>query len=423
MLILVSENTHFYSCQVATSNSVKQHKLRKRIAHLSDKEGLEKEFISLYITPRTPLDGAITNLKKEYDSATTKFENQSTSERFETALKNTIQHLRQLKVAPENGLALFARMPINEGFSVEEIEPPQPITRYSYSVDARFNLEPLRQMLRDQKIVGILALDAKQATFGVLKGNQIEVTDSMTSGVSGKTRKGGQSQRRYERERDMALTGFFHRIAEHAAKSFFDNKVNVLIAGGPGQTKNDFLKGDFLHYELSNMLLNTVDTQSADETALREVRDRSTDILQNMCGPEERKVVRRLMAELAKENGLATYGLGVVLDAIRRGEVQIAIATDSTNAVEAIAVCKKCGQPKTEITNNKAQTIREMTASPCEKCGSVAYEVTEKDIVDVLEDLASQTDAAVEVVSTASPEKDALSALGGIAALLRYKSK
>ncbi len=96
---------------------------------------------------------------------------------------------------------------------------------------------------------------------------------------------------------------------------------------------------------------------------------------------------------------------------------------DTTNVVEAVAVCKKCGQPKTKITNNKTQTIQEMTASPCEKCRSNAYEVAEKDLVDVLEDLASQTDAAVEVISTASPEKDALTGLGGVAALLRYRPK
>jgi peptide chain release factor subunit 1 len=47
--------------------------------------------------------------------------------------------------------------------------------------------------------------------------------------------------------------------------------------------------------------------------------------------------------------------------------------------------------------------------------------VEEKDIIDVLEDAASQTDARVEVISTESEEKAKLRALGGFAALLRYK--
>jgi peptide subunit release factor 1 (eRF1) len=47
--------------------------------------------------------------------------------------------------------------------------------------------------------------------------------------------------------------------------------------------------------------------------------------------------------------------------------------------------------------------------------------VEEKDIIDVLEDVASQTDARVEVISPESEEKAKLAALGGFAALLRYR--
>ncbi len=62
-----------------------------------------------------------------------------------------------------------------------------------------------------------------------------------------------------------------------------------------------------------------------------------------------------------------------------------------------------------------------MKSNPCEKCRSVEYEVAEKDIIDVLDDLASQTNARVEVISTESEEKAKLAALGGFAALLRYR--
>ena len=68
----------------------------------------------------------------------------------------------------------------------------------------------------------------------------------------------------------------------------------------------------------------------------------------------------------------------------------------------------------------KFQTVLEMTSKPCEKCNVVEYEVSEKDIIDVLDDLASQTDARVEVISTESEEKARLTAVGGFAAILRY---
>ncbi len=278
--------------------------------------------------------------------------------RLQSALKNVILHLKQVKEIPENGLALFAGFfPANESekevLSLEEIVPPEPFTTYFYSISDHFDLMPLREMLRDQKNIGILALDSKQASFGLLNGEHIEVLENISSGISGKSGKGGSSQRRYERERDSSVVNFFHRIAEHANNQFIKKKVNILIVGGPGQTKNDFLKGEYLHYELNNMLLNIVDTQSAGKEALKEILNKSSELLKNMCGPEEKRIVQNLMTELNKQSGLATYGLDSVLDALRNGKVQIAIVTDSTDMVENVTVCKRCGFSKRRLQTRK----------------------------------------------------------------------
>ena len=91
--------------------------------------------------------------------------------------------------------------------------------------------------------------------------------------------------------------------------------------------------------------------------------------------------------------------------------------------IEIVVLCKRCEHSRAKIVNKakKAQAVQEMISSPCEKCNSVEYEVEEKDIMDVLEDVASQTNARVEVISTESEEKARLTALGGFAALLRYR--
>jgi peptide chain release factor subunit 1 len=310
--------------------------------------------------------------------------------------------------------------------NVEELIPPEPITAYLYEVDDHFRLEPLREMLRNQRVVGLIAMDSKEASFGILNGERLELIEKITSGIPGKTVKGGQSQRRYERERDMEVTYFFHRVAEHATKAFLENhKVTALIVGGPGQTKEDFLKGDYLNYELKNALLSTVDTQSADREAVKEVLDKSSETLKNMCAPEEKKTVQRLLAYMGKQDGLAICGLDSVLNALKNGEVEVALLTDSTDMIEIVVMCKRCELSRAQIVNKekKVQTVQEMISSPCEKCNAVEYEVEEKDIIDVLEDVASQTDARVEVISTESEEKAKLTALGGFAALLRYRPR
>jgi peptide chain release factor subunit 1 len=142
-----------------------------------------------------------------------------------------------------------------------------------------------------------------------------------------------------------------------------------------------------------------------------------------MCLPEQKSIVQRLLSDIAKQNGLATYGLDSVLNAFRNSEVEVALVTDTTNLNEIVAICKKCSLSKIKIVNVgiKSQTIQEMTSIPCERCGAVEYEVDEKDIIDVLEDAASLTNARVEIISPDSEEKAKLTALGGFAALLRYK--
>jgi peptide chain release factor subunit 1 len=425
---MVSEKVvHFQACQMATSNSVKQHKLRKLIARLSDKEGKEIEFISLYIPREKSIDELVAILKKESDIAVGKSD--SARDRLQGTIKNVIQRLKMQKEIPENGLAIFAGTFVandleSEVLNVEELIPPEPITAFLYEVNDHFRLEPLRKMLRDPRVVGIVAMDSKEAGFGILNGERFELIENITSGIHGKSGKGGSSQRRYERGREMEITYFFHRVAEHAAKAFLENhQVEALIVGGPGTTKEDFLNGDFLHYELRNILLSIVDTQFAGKEGAREVLGKSSESLKNMSVPEQKRTVQRLLSDIGKQNGLAIARLDLVLGALKNGEVEVALVTDSTDMIEIVVMCKRCELSWAKIVDKakKVQTVQEMISSPCEKCNAVEYEVEEKDIIDVLEDLASQTDARVEVISAESEEKAKLTALGGFAALLRYR--
>ena len=118
----------------------------------------------------------------------------------------------------------------------------------------------------------------------------------------------------------MSVTQFFHRVGEHASKAFLEKyEVTVLIVGGPGTTKQDFLSGDFLHYELKDALVDKVDTKTAGSEGVREVLDKSCELLKNLCAPEERRVMQRLLESMGKEDGLAIYGRDAVLDALNNG--------------------------------------------------------------------------------------------------------
>lgn len=418
--------SHSYTCHIATSNSVKQHKLRKRIAWLSNKEGWKTEFVSVYIPSSSSIDNIIFNLKKE--EKLTKTDDERVNDRLQQAIKAIIKKLKQRKEIPDNGLAIFAGTTAedtqeNEVLFVEDIIPPEPLVTYVFEVNHHFHLEPLREMLRNPRIVGFISMDSKEASFGLLNGELFDVVKNISSGIAGKSGKGGQSQRRYERERDMELTFFFHRVADYATKEFLKKeKVMAIVVGGPSATKNTFVNGDYLHYELKEALLSVVDTQSAGKEGLNELLDKSSETIKNLCLPVEKQAVQRFFQELNKPKGLAAYGLKTVLGALNKGAAETVIVVDNSDFTELVLTCKKCGNSKKKIVINekKSQATQELISTACKHCNSIEYELEEKDIIDVLEDLASKTDAKVEVIHTDSIEKEQITKLGGIAALLRY---
>ena len=100
----------------------------------------------------------------------------------------------------------------------------------------------------------------------------------MTSGVSGKHRQGGQSARRFERLRDNELNEYYHRIANYAQKIFIDQyTVKGLIVGGPGPTKETFVREEYLDYRLQNNIIATLDTSYSGDEGVREIIDKVND--------------------------------------------------------------------------------------------------------------------------------------------------
>ena len=293
-----------------------------------------------------------------------------------------------------------------------------------HNCDDHFHLEWLKDMLREQKVYGILSIDSSEAGLGILTGDRLEIVDLLTSGVAGKTRKGGQSARRYERSRDMELTYYYHRVGEHATRVFInDEKVTGMIVGGPGPTKEDFLKGEYLHYQLQQNVLAVIDSSYSGREGVRELVEKASDTLKDVRLVEEKRFVQKFLLEVNKPGGLAIYGLPRVIDALQRGIADLVLVSDDINTTKISMRCKNCGTVKEQNTpnQNRMPTMQELISKPCEKCGRTDYEVQQKDIVDALEEMVFQTGAKVEVISSGSEEGNMFKSFGGVGALLRYR--
>ena len=413
---------------MSKSDSVRLYKVRKLISELSNKEGRGTELVSLYIPPKKPIHAAIANLREQWGTAGN-IKSETTRNHVQDVLTKTMQRLKLYRTAPETGLVIFSgALPTNgpgsEVVNVYEIVPPKPVTQYLYQCDDHFHVEWLKDMLREEKVYGILAIDSSEVGMGILSGDRLELADILTSGISGKTRKGGQSARRYERGREMELTYYFNRVAEHATRVFLDsNKVTGLIVGGPGPTKDEFLKGGYLHYELQKRVLAVLDLGYSGREGVRELVEKAGDILKDVRLVEEKRLVQKFLLEVNKQGGLATYGLPRVIEALHKASADIVLVSDDLDMVRLDARCKKCGTLRSETVPalKKIQQRQEMISAPCSKCGASDYDVVERDFVDVLEEMAYQVGAKVEVISSGTEEGSMFKTFGGVGALLRYR--
>ena len=197
----------------------------------------------------------------------------------------------------------------------------------------------------------------------------------MTSGVPGKHSKGGWSQRRFERLIEQAAADFFTRIGDKCNEIFGDVKIKGILVGGSGPTKQDFVKADFLHKNVKERIVGVIDTGYTDEFGIQELMNRSGDVIKGLEAAEEKKLVDKFLKE-ATTDGLATYGLADVKEALTEGKVGTLLVSESV----------------------------------------------EETIIQELTDLAEKMNSKIEIISVDTVEGVQFSeAFKGVGALLRFK--
>jgi peptide chain release factor subunit 1 len=385
-------------------DSVKRYKLTKMINELSSISGHGTELVTVYIPPRRPVFDVISQLRNEAGTASN-IKSDLTRTHVQDALSKTIEQLKLFKETPENGLIIFCgAIPNDKGIGKEKIE----------------------EMMKDDKVIGILSIDTQETGIGILTGDHWEVIDSLTSGVAGKHRQGGQSARRFERLRENELNEYYHRVAEHAKQVFLDQYIiKGSIVGGPGPTKENFLREEYLDYRLQKSVIATLDTSYSGEEGVRELIEKAQKegILQEYRVMEEKQLIKKFMAEVHSGRGLGIYGVHDVVKALESGIADLVIVTDDVTYSKLEIKCRACKNTQTIIADRSQvmATKQEWLSKQCPSCHGTDLEVIDKDIVEYLNELAIKTGCRLEVISGKTEEGSQLASLGKIGAVLRYK--
>lgn len=416
--------------QIEKQDSVKLYKIRKILEELSNKAGHGTELISVYIPKGKQLHEVISNLKEEQGTADN-IKSDLTRTHVVDSLGKVIQRLKLYKRTPDRGLVVFCGALPPEGggpigsevVKAYEIDPPKDLKTFLYRCDDHFHVDILKDMLKEENLIGFLAIDAKDAGWGLLHGDKIEVLQQTGSGVAGKHRQGGQSAKRFQKLREMELTYYFNRVAETTREYFIDiYPIKGLIISGPGPTKEDFINGNYLEYRLADMIIATLDTSYSGAEGIREAFAKAEDVLSDFRMVEEKKVVEKLFAQINSHSGLGTYGLKEVIELLKNNVVDVVLITDDTGLHRLEIKCKRCQHIQEEILERPKLIPRktELLNKPCPKCKSMDSEGFDQDIVDYIDLIAAKTGSKVEVISGKSEHGAMLASLGKIGALLRY---
>jgi len=120
--------------------------------------------------------------------------------------------------------------------------------------------------------------------------------------VPGKTRAGGQSAARFERIREGAKKEHFKKVAEYMKSQFLGNKnLKGIIVGGPGPTKYDFIDGGYITTEVKNKIIAIKDLSYTGDFGLKELVEKSEDVLAKEEIITEKKIMTKFFELLAKK--------------------------------------------------------------------------------------------------------------------------
>ncbi len=300
------------------------------IRYLENIKGRHTELVTVYIPAGFSLDIIRSQILEEKSTATN-IKDRNNRKNVVDALEKIINSLKLLKQTPQNGLVVFAgNVSDREGVSdikVWQVEPPKKSDIRMYRCDQRFITEPLKDMFQNENTYGLIVMDHREATFGILSGSKITSLKHIKSFVPGKMSKGGQSAMRFSREREGLIRDFYKEIAETAKDLFFEKKIVGLVIGGPGPAKDNFIDSGYLVAELSRKIKGVKSISYTDESGLQELVEKSSDIFANERITIERGYIQRMMGSIARNDNMAAYGEAEVIKELQDNNVELILVS------------------------------------------------------------------------------------------------
>jgi len=406
---------------MAELSDLQKYEFRRSLEEVEKLSGRGTELISLYVPPSRQISDVSNYLKGEY-SESSNIKSASTRKNVQAAISSILSRLKAYRFPPEHGLVFFVghtSIGADQTQMVQYVlEPPDPVPTFLYRCDSKFYTEPLREMLAEKETYGLLVIDRSEATLGLLTGKRIQPIKNLQSLVPSKHGRGGQSARRFERLIEIAAHEYYTKVAGLANEAFRATPdLKGILVGGPGATKDYFVKQGYLHYELQAKVVDTFDTGYTDEYGLRELVEKAKERLADLDLMREKRLIQRLLDEIRKvDGGLAVYGEPQVREALTMGSVDTLLLSEGLRKFRLDLRCQACGHEEHRMAAEATESAL------CPSCGAPMAVTAKTDLVDELYKLAEASNTKVEFISEDSEEGELLlKAFGGLGGILRFR--
>ena len=184
------------------------------------------------------------------------------------------------------------------------------------------------------------------------------------------------SSQRFHRITEGLTRDFYKRIANEMKKIFFEMpKLKGILIGGPIPTKDEFIDNEHMVTKLREKIIGKIDLGDSSESGLKELVEKSQDILASQEIIKEKKLMEKFFETLGERPDLATLKELDTKKAVEYG------------AVETLFLSKD----------------------------------VDKGVAKELKIIAKNIGSNIEIISTETEEGQQFYNLGGIGAILRFK--
>lgn len=276
--------------------------------------GRGTELITLYV-PYNKISDAQRLLRDELGKATN-IKSRVTRLSVTSAIKSVQERLKQI-----NTDSVILVGDTSSGWISRNINTPKAINSLIYKCGDTFFLDPLISMVPKGPLYAIICLDLHEMILATLQGTSINVVVEDESQVPSKMSRGGQSAKRFEKNRNLAIITWFKKCAEALTETLLPLEISGLIISGPGLTKNDFELSGYLHHELRKKVLGVIDTGYTGIQGLKETINNSELLLSDLELVKQRKLVSQFLTRLARDDTRIAYGKASVIKNIQKTSI------------------------------------------------------------------------------------------------------